>query len=99
MKSFSGRSGLGNSEGLKASSVQMRSLELRTLSLQMDKDSRRTYSNVSSFEVTPCQEPGYSLQKIRTSRGQGDWKEDGGLSKYMTKSLLLPINTFAGIIQ
>ncbi|XP_077314712.1 phosphoinositide 3-kinase regulatory subunit 6 isoform X1 [Lithobates pipiens] len=98
-KSSSGRSGLGNSEGLKVSSVQMRSLELRTLSLQMDKDSRRTYTNVSSFEVTPCQEPGYSLQKMRTSRGQGDGKEVGGLSQYMTKSLLLPINTFAGIIQ
>ncbi|KAM5135110.1 phosphoinositide 3-kinase regulatory subunit 6 [Mantella aurantiaca] len=99
MKSSSGRSCLGNTEGLKASSVQMRSLELRTLSLQLDKDNRRTYSNVSSIEVAPCQEPGYSLQKMRACRGQGDGKEDGGLSQYMTKSLLLPINTFAGIIQ
>ncbi|XP_018423803.1 PREDICTED: phosphoinositide 3-kinase regulatory subunit 6 [Nanorana parkeri] len=99
VKSSSGRSSLGNSEGRKASSVQMRSLELRTLSLQLDKDSRRTYANVSSFEVAPCQEPGYSLQKMRASRVHGDGKEDGGLSRYMTKSLLLPINTFAGIIQ
>ncbi|XP_073415778.1 phosphoinositide 3-kinase regulatory subunit 6 isoform X2 [Dendrobates tinctorius] len=93
----SGRSALLN--GLKASNIQMRSLDLRTLSLQLDKDSRRVYNNVSCFEVYPCQEPGYSLQKIRASRVHGEGKEDCGLSRYMTKSLLLPINTFAGIIQ
>ncbi|XP_068119370.1 phosphoinositide 3-kinase regulatory subunit 6 isoform X2 [Hyperolius riggenbachi] len=99
IKPSSSRSALGSTAGLKASSVQMRSLELRTLSLQLDKDSRRTYTNVASFEVTPCQEPGYSLQKMRASRAHGEGKEDGGLSRYMTKSLLLPINTFAGIIH
>ncbi|XP_075073047.1 phosphoinositide 3-kinase regulatory subunit 6 [Mixophyes fleayi] len=98
-KSSSGRSAPCKVNGLKASSIQMRSLELRTLSLQLDKDSRRIYTNVSSFEVTPCQEPGYSLQKLRATRAHWEGKEDGGLSKYMTKSLLLPINTFAGIIQ
>ncbi|XP_040293428.1 phosphoinositide 3-kinase regulatory subunit 6 [Bufo bufo] len=97
--SSSGRSALCQLNGLKASSIQMRSLDLRTLSLQLDKDSRRVYNNVSSFEVSPCQEPGYSLQRLRTSRAHGDGKEDCGLSRYMTKSLLLPINTFAGIIQ
>ncbi|XP_077109652.1 phosphoinositide 3-kinase regulatory subunit 6 isoform X1 [Ranitomeya variabilis] len=95
----SGRSALYKPNGLKASNIQMRSLDLRTLSLQLDKDSRRVYNNVSSFEVFPCQEPGYSLQKIRASRVHGEGKEDCGLSRYMTKSLLLPINTFAGIIQ
>ncbi|XP_073538569.1 phosphoinositide 3-kinase regulatory subunit 6 isoform X2 [Phyllobates terribilis] len=95
----SGRSALYKLNGLKASNIQMRSLDLRTLSLQLDKDSRRVYNNVSSFEVFPCQEPGYSLQKIRASRAHGEGKEDCGLSRYMTKSLLLPINTFSGIIQ
>ncbi|CAH2292104.1 phosphoinositide 3-kinase regulatory subunit 6 [Pelobates cultripes] len=94
-----GRSPSGKMNVLRASSIQMRSLELRTWSLQLDKDARRTYNNVSSLEVTPCQEPGYSLQKMRTPRGHLDGKEDSGLSRYMTKSLLLPINTFAGIIQ
>ncbi|XP_063817118.1 phosphoinositide 3-kinase regulatory subunit 6 [Pseudophryne corroboree] len=98
-KSSSGRSASCKVNGLKASSIQMRSLELRTLSLQLDKDSRRIYTNVSSFEVSPCLEPGYSLQKMRASRAHWEGKEDGGLSIYMTKSLLLPINTFAGIIQ
>ncbi|KAG8431954.1 hypothetical protein GDO86_019009 [Hymenochirus boettgeri] len=84
---------------LRASSVHMRSLEIRTLTLQLDKDTRRVYTNVASFEVSACPEPCYSLQKMRTHRAQGDTKENGGLSRYMTKSLLLPINTFAGIIQ
>lgn len=97
--SSSGRSALCKLNGLKASSIQMRSLDLRTLSLQLDKDSRRVYNNVSSFEVSACQEPGYSLQKMRASRAHGEGKEDSGMSRYMTKSLLLPINTFAGIIQ
>lgn len=97
--SSSGRSALCKLNGLKASSIQMRSLDLRTLSLQLDKDSRRVYTNVSSFEVSACQEPGYSLQKMRASRTHGEGKEESGLSRYMTKSLLLPINTFAGIIQ
>ncbi|XP_053310114.1 phosphoinositide 3-kinase regulatory subunit 6 isoform X2 [Spea bombifrons] len=96
---LTGRSPSCKKNVLRASSVEMRSLELRTLSLQLDKDSRRVYTNVSSLEVTPCQEPGYSLQKMRASRNVMDGKEDTGLSKYMTKSLLLPINTFAGIIQ
>ncbi|XP_075702894.1 phosphoinositide 3-kinase regulatory subunit 6 [Rhinoderma darwinii] len=98
-KSLSGHAALCKLHGLKASSIQMRSLDLRTLSLQLDKDSRRVYTNVSSFEVSSCQEPGYSLQKMRASRSHGEGKEDCGMSRYMTKSLLLPINTFAGIIQ
>ncbi|KAG8550008.1 hypothetical protein GDO81_029710 [Engystomops pustulosus] len=98
-KSSSVRSALCKLNGLKTSSIQMRSLDLRTLTLQLDKDSRRVYTNVSSFEVSPCPEPGYSLQKMRASRVHGEGKEDCGLSRYMTKSLLLPINTFAGIIQ
>ncbi|KAG9464756.1 hypothetical protein GDO78_019436 [Eleutherodactylus coqui] len=44
---ISGRSALCKLNGLKASSIQMRSLDLRTLSLQLDKDSRRVYNNVS----------------------------------------------------
>ncbi|MEE6506791.1 hypothetical protein FKM82_007858 [Ascaphus truei] len=96
---LAGRSFSCKTNALRASSVQMRSLELRTLSLQLDKDSRRVYTNVSRLEVSPCQEPGYSLQKMRASRLHPDSKEDAGLTRYMTKCLLLPINTFAGIIQ
>ncbi|KAM4663851.1 phosphoinositide 3-kinase regulatory subunit 6 isoform 2-T5 [Discoglossus pictus] len=96
---LSGRSTSSKMNVLRATSIQMRSLDLRTLTLQLDKDTQRVYTNVSSLEVSPCQEPGYSLQKMRATRAHRDGAEDAGLSSYMTKSLLLPINTFAGIVQ
>uniref|UniRef100_A0A8C3PHR2 Phosphoinositide-3-kinase regulatory subunit 6 n=1 Tax=Calidris pygmaea TaxID=425635 RepID=A0A8C3PHR2_9CHAR len=52
-----------------------------------------------SMEVSPCLEPSYCLQKTRTMKFSLHETEDVGLAKYMPKSLLLPINTFAGIIQ
>lgn len=53
----------------------------------------------SSLEVSPCLEPSYCLQKTRTMKFSSDKTEDVGLVKYLPKSLLLPINTFAGVIQ
>lgn len=52
-----------------------------------------------SLEVSPCLEPSYCLQKNRTMKLSPDEAEDVGLVKYLPKSLLLPINTFAGVIQ
>lgn len=52
-----------------------------------------------SMEVSPCLEPSYCLQKTRTMKFNLHETEDVGLVKYMPKSLLLPINTFAGVIQ
>lgn len=52
-----------------------------------------------SVEVSPCLEPSYCLQKTRTMKSSVHEAEDVGLVKYMPKSLLLPINTFAGVIQ
>uniref|UniRef100_A0A8D0EYK6 Phosphoinositide-3-kinase regulatory subunit 6 n=1 Tax=Strix occidentalis caurina TaxID=311401 RepID=A0A8D0EYK6_STROC len=52
-----------------------------------------------SVEVSPCLEPSYCLQKTRTMKFNLHETEDVGLVKYMPKSLLLPINTFAGVIQ
>lgn len=53
----------------------------------------------SSLEVSPCLEPSYCLQKTRTMKCSPHETEDVGLVKYLPKSLLLPINTFAGAIQ
>lgn len=52
-----------------------------------------------SVEVSPCLEPSYCLQKTRTMKFSVHETEDVGFVKYMPKSLLLPINTFAGVIQ
>lgn len=58
-----------------------------------------TFLSSCSLEVSPCLEPSYCLQKSRTMKFSLQEAEDVGLVKYMPKSLLLPINTFAGVIQ
>uniref|UniRef100_UPI00398E7E60 phosphoinositide 3-kinase regulatory subunit 6-like isoform X2 n=1 Tax=Pristiophorus japonicus TaxID=55135 RepID=UPI00398E7E60 len=70
----------------------------KSMMVCLDKDSRRIYKDVVSIEVSPCLEPGYSLQKMRALRFSQNENENIGLTKYMPKCLLLPINTFAGIL-
>ncbi|XP_054607769.2 phosphoinositide 3-kinase regulatory subunit 6 isoform X2 [Nothobranchius furzeri] len=85
---------------IRTSSIKIRTLEeTRSFILTLDRDSRRAYKNVQSIEISPCLDPGYCIQKtIRSKFSLGDNK-DAGLSKYMSKTLPLPINTFAGIIN
>ncbi|XP_067914154.1 phosphoinositide 3-kinase regulatory subunit 6-like [Heterodontus francisci] len=70
----------------------------KSMTVCLDKDSRRIYKDVVSIEVSPCLEPGYCFHKMRTSRLSQKENENTGLTKYMPKCLLLPINTFAGIL-
>ncbi|XP_072737121.1 phosphoinositide 3-kinase regulatory subunit 6 [Ciconia boyciana] len=99
INNLSGRSFSAVANRLKTRSIKIRSTEQRPFTVCLDKDSRRTYRNVISVEVSPCLEPSYCLQKTRTMKFSLHETEDVGLVKYMPKSLLLPINTFAGIIQ
>ncbi|NXP20709.1 PI3R6 kinase, partial [Scytalopus superciliaris] len=96
---LSGRSFSAVANRLKTRHIKIRSTEQRPFVVRLDKDSRRTYRNVISLEVSPCPEPSYCLQKSRTMKFNLHQTEDVGLVKYMPKSLLLPINTFAGIMQ
>ncbi|NXD13102.1 PI3R6 kinase, partial [Nothocercus nigrocapillus] len=96
---LSGRSFSAVANRLRTHSIKIRSTEQRPFTLCLDKDSRRAYRNVISIEVSPCLEPSYCLQKTRTLKFSLHEVEDVGLVKYMPKSLLLPINTFAGVIQ
>ncbi|XP_074870934.1 phosphoinositide 3-kinase regulatory subunit 6 isoform X2 [Carettochelys insculpta] len=96
---LSGRSFSSAINKIRTHEIKIQSMERRTFNLCLDKDFRRTYTNVVSVEVSPCLEPSYCLQKTRTMRFNLHEPEDMGLAKYMPKSLLLPINTFAGIIQ
>ncbi|XP_063148660.1 phosphoinositide 3-kinase regulatory subunit 6 [Candoia aspera] len=95
----------GRSYSLMTNTIQMRSMSLRSteqksFTVFLDKDSRRAYKNVISIQVFPCLDPSYCLQKLRTKQTNLQEEEDDiGLAKYLPKSLLLPINTFAGIIQ
>ncbi|XP_063208474.1 phosphoinositide 3-kinase regulatory subunit 6 [Chroicocephalus ridibundus] len=99
INNLSGRSFSAVANRLKTRSIKIRSTEQRPFMVCLDKDSRRAYRNVISVEVSPCLEPSYCLQKTRTMKFSLHETEDVGLVKYMPKSLLLPINTFAGVIQ
>uniref|UniRef100_A0A8C3PXF3 Phosphoinositide-3-kinase regulatory subunit 6 n=1 Tax=Chrysolophus pictus TaxID=9089 RepID=A0A8C3PXF3_CHRPC len=99
INNLSGRSFSTVANKLKTCNIKIRSTEQRPFTLCLDKDSRRIYRNVISLEVSPCLEPSYCLQKSRTMKFSLHEAEDVGLVKYMPKSLLLPINTFAGVIQ
>ncbi|NWV00612.1 PI3R6 kinase, partial [Upupa epops] len=99
INNLSGRSFSAVANKLKTHKIKIRSTEQRPFTVCLDKDSRRAYRNVISMEVSPCLEPSYCLQKTRTMKFNPHETEDVGLVKYMPKSLLLPINTFAGVIQ
>ncbi|NXX94849.1 PI3R6 kinase, partial [Centropus bengalensis] len=99
INNLSGRSFSAVANRLKTRDIKIRSTEQRPFTVCLDKDSRRVYRNVISIEVSPCLEPSYCLQKTRTMKFSLHETEDVGLVKYMPKSLLLPINTFAGAIQ
>ncbi|XP_069553318.1 phosphoinositide 3-kinase regulatory subunit 6 [Brachyistius frenatus] len=84
---------------IRTSNIKIRTLESRSFSVTLDKDCRRTYTNVQSIEISPCLDPGYCVQKTMRSKFKLGKDKDAGLSKYMRKGLPLPINTFAGIIN
>ncbi|NWT24039.1 PI3R6 kinase, partial [Cardinalis cardinalis] len=95
---LAGRSFSAVAHRFRTRSIKVRSPEQRPFTVRLDKDSRRTYRDVIGLEVSPCLEPSYCLQKTRTPKCSPEETEDVGLVKYLPKSLLLPINTFAGVI-
>ncbi|XP_030918563.1 phosphoinositide 3-kinase regulatory subunit 6 [Geospiza fortis] len=95
---LAGRSFSAVAHRFRTCSIKVRSPEQRPFMVRLDKDSRRTYRDVIGLEVSPCLEPSYCLQKTRTTKCSPEETEDMGLVKYLPKSLLLPINTFAGVI-
>ncbi|XP_030063968.1 phosphoinositide 3-kinase regulatory subunit 6 isoform X2 [Microcaecilia unicolor] len=96
---LSGRSFSTDTRMIRTSNIKINSLEHKTFTVCLDKDSRRVYNSVIRMEVFPCLEPNYCMQKIKVMQLSPGVQEDVGLTKYMSKSLFLPINTFAGIIQ
>ncbi|MGH0167576.1 UNVERIFIED_CONTAM: hypothetical protein FKN15_068115 [Acipenser sinensis] len=90
----------GSKDGkIRTCNIKIRTLERKPFTVCLDQDYRRIFKNVASIEVSPCLEPGYVMQKMQNSRFSVSDQEDVGLTKYMSKVLPLPINTFAGIIQ
>ncbi|XP_077428129.1 phosphoinositide 3-kinase regulatory subunit 6 [Vanacampus margaritifer] len=92
-----------NSNGefkIRSNNIKMRSLESQSsLRVTLDRDCQRTYNDVQSIEIVPCLDPGYCVQKNMMSKMNLGEDKDAGLSKYMSKGLPLPVNTFASIIN
>lgn len=96
---LSGKTSLNENVKIKTSQVKIKMQNSgKSMVISLDKDSRRVYKDVISVDVSPCLEPGYSLHKMRTSKFTQSGTENIGLAKYMPKCLLLPINTFVGIL-
>ncbi|MCJ8739363.1 hypothetical protein PDJAM_G00046280 [Pangasius djambal] len=82
---------------LRVTNICIRALEEKTFTVCLDKDSGRTFKNIQSIEVSPCTDPGYSLQKSKSKHSL--MEDDSGLSKFLSKTFSLPINTFSGVVQ
>ncbi|XP_067229286.1 phosphoinositide 3-kinase regulatory subunit 6 [Chanodichthys erythropterus] len=84
---------------IRTCNFKLKTPDKSTFTVRLDKDFRRKFMNVESIEVCPCRDPGYYIQKSLKSKFMAEDDGDAGLSKYMSKGLPLPINTFAGIID
>ncbi|XP_041813189.1 phosphoinositide 3-kinase regulatory subunit 6 isoform X2 [Chelmon rostratus] len=83
----------GDNTVIQTQNISIRTMERRTLSVCLDKDSRRTYTDVQRIEISPCLDPGCSSR----SRFSVSSERERLLSKYLDKVLSLPINTFTGV--
>ncbi|KAL0993042.1 hypothetical protein UPYG_G00102540 [Umbra pygmaea] len=77
---------------IRTQNISIQILEDKTFDVCIDKDSRRTYTNVKRIEITPCLDP-VNCPQIVSKSTEGETFQ----SNYFSKILPLPINTFAGI--
>uniref|UniRef100_A0AAZ1XTY1 Phosphoinositide-3-kinase, regulatory subunit 6b n=1 Tax=Oreochromis aureus TaxID=47969 RepID=A0AAZ1XTY1_OREAU len=78
---------------IKTQNISIRTMEQRTLCVCLDKDPRRTYTDVQKIEISPCLDPGCTI-RCRYSIGS---EQELPLSKYLDKVMSLPINSFSGV--
>ncbi|XP_078017792.1 phosphoinositide 3-kinase regulatory subunit 6 isoform X1 [Epinephelus lanceolatus] len=83
----------GYNTTIQTQNISIRTMEHRMLSVCLDKDSRRTYTDVHRIEISPCLDPGCSIR----SRFSVSQERELLISKYLDKVLSLPINTFTGV--
>ncbi|XP_063327040.1 phosphoinositide 3-kinase regulatory subunit 6 [Pelmatolapia mariae] len=78
---------------IETQNISIRTMEQRTLCVCLDKDPRRIYTDVQKIEISPCLDPGCTIQ-CRYSIGS---EQELPLSKYLDKVMSLPINSFSGV--
>ncbi|XP_035888902.1 phosphoinositide 3-kinase regulatory subunit 6 isoform X2 [Phyllostomus discolor] len=95
---LTGRSFSTVTNTFRAANIQIQSQDQRLMTLVLDKDNRRTFRDVVRFEVVPCPEPCSGAQKSK-----GLWlsshQQEMERTRAKPKPLLMPINTFSGIVQ
>uniref|UniRef100_H0UZT3 Phosphoinositide-3-kinase regulatory subunit 6 n=1 Tax=Cavia porcellus TaxID=10141 RepID=H0UZT3_CAVPO len=96
---LAGRSFSTVTNTFRTSSIQIQSQDQRLLMLLLDKDDRRTFRDVVRFEVGPCPEPCSRTQKSKMSCLNSYGQKEMETTQATSKPLLMPINTFSGIIQ
>ncbi|XP_005349884.1 phosphoinositide 3-kinase regulatory subunit 6 [Microtus ochrogaster] len=95
---LAGRSFTTATNTFRTSSIQVQSQDQRLLTLWLDKDSRRTFRDVVRFEAGPCPEPCSRSQKSKMA-GFHPHGQEREKNTAKSSPLLMPINTFSGVIQ
>ncbi|XP_063485540.1 phosphoinositide 3-kinase regulatory subunit 6 isoform X20 [Symphalangus syndactylus] len=83
----------------RTNNIQIQSQDQRLLTLSLDKDDQRTFRDVVRFEVAPCPEPCSGAQKSKAPWLNLHGQQEMEATKAKPKPLLMPINTFSGIVQ
>ncbi|XP_011357420.1 phosphoinositide 3-kinase regulatory subunit 6 [Pteropus vampyrus] len=96
---LAGRSFSTVTNTFRTANIQIQSQDQRLLTLLLDKDNRRTFRDVIRFEVVRCPEPCSGIQKSKALWLSSHQKKEMERTKAMPKPLLMPINTFSGIVQ
>nr|KAF6296603.1 phosphoinositide-3-kinase regulatory subunit 6 [Myotis myotis] len=96
---LAGRSFSTVTNTFRAANVQIQSQDQRLLTLWLDKDHRRTFRDVVRIEVVPCPEPCSGVQKSKALWLSSHHQKEVEGTKAKPKPLLMPINTFSGIVQ
>ncbi|XP_041628524.1 phosphoinositide 3-kinase regulatory subunit 6 isoform X4 [Vulpes lagopus] len=95
---LAGRSFSTVTNTFRTATIQIQSQDQRLLTLLLDKDGRRMFRDVVRFEVAPCPEPCSGVRKTKAPwLGSHQLEVEG--TKAKPKPLLMPINTFSGIVQ
>ncbi|XP_058139478.1 phosphoinositide 3-kinase regulatory subunit 6 isoform X2 [Dasypus novemcinctus] len=79
--------------------LRIQSQDQRLLTLSLDKDNRRTFRDVVRFEVAPCPEPSARAHKSKTLWLSSPRPKETEVTTAKARPLLMPINTFSGIVQ
>uniref|UniRef100_A0A452UTG4 Phosphoinositide-3-kinase regulatory subunit 6 n=1 Tax=Ursus maritimus TaxID=29073 RepID=A0A452UTG4_URSMA len=95
---LAGRSFSTVTNTFRTATIQIQSQDQRLLTLLLDKDSRRMYRDVVRFEVAPCPEPCSGAHRSKAP-WLGSHQPEVDRTKAKPKPLLMPINTFSGIVQ